>query len=76
MGLFLIKTLRGLKSVKLSKLLRASEPFEIVTIILLNGEKSTIIFSGGGRDFKFRCKDYDVYMIQKEKDGSYTILVK
>ena len=60
---------------KLSKLLRAAEPFEIVTIVCLRGEKSSILFSGGCKDFRLGYKDYDVVLFQREKDGSYTILV-
>ena len=61
---------------KLSRLLRAAEPFEIVTIVYLCGEKSTILFSGGCHDFRLGRKDYDVVLFQKEKDASFTILVK
>ena len=61
---------------KLSRLLHATEPFEIVTIVLLDGAKSTILFSGGSRDFRIGYRDYDVVLLQKEKDESYTILVR
>ena len=61
---------------KLSKLLQAADPFEIITIVYLCGEKSRILFSGGCHDFCLHNRDYNVVFFQKEKDQSYTFLVQ
>lgn len=60
----------------LQRMLLAFEPYAIVTVVLLDGCKTMIIYSGGSMDFRRRSKSYEVVHFHREKDGSYTILVK
>jgi len=61
---------------ELEKLLLSFLPYTIVTIVLLNQYESRIIYSGGAMDFRRMHKAFEVIRLEKERDESYTILVK